>query len=130
MLVTLLGLAIVIIAAIYIAWPLLQPPVTSDGLPDRSTDREAMQREKESALAAIAEVDFDHRVGKMTEEDHASLRAGLEARALRALAALDETAPEGSSDGTSGTSGFCGACGLELAASARYCSGCGTERSP
>lgn len=124
MLVTLVGLAVVAIAAIYIAWPLLQPSASPDGAPVQDSERAALHSEKESALAAIAEVDFDHRVGKMTEEDYASLRTSLEARALRALAALDEPAP----DGTLGASGFCITCGLELEADARYCTTCGTAR--
>lgn len=128
MLVTLVGLAVVAIAAIYIAWPLFQPSASADGPPVRDSERAELHSEKENALAAIAEVDFDHRVGKMTEEDYASLRASLEARALRALAALDGPAPGGSPVGTSDASGFCITCGLELKTDARYCSTCGTAR--
>jgi methionyl-tRNA synthetase len=43
-------------------------------------------------LAAILEADFDHEVGKLSEEDYRSLRGELEERAVGALAALDRVA--------------------------------------
>src|SRR3972149_8452216 len=42
-------------------------------------------REKEMALAAIRELEFDYATGKISPEDYAVLRARYEAKALAAI---------------------------------------------
>lgn len=136
MLVTLGGLVIVVASALYIAWPLLKEGSGADPTEQRS-EASALAREKDAALEAIREVDFDHRVGKMSDEDHAKLRADLEQRALAALAALDERgqdepglraiAGHASSTGTDGGGGFCPDCGNRFKREARFCMGCGKK---
>jgi rRNA maturation endonuclease Nob1 len=143
-LVTIIGLALVLIAAFFVAWPLLQDaPVvpTTHGDSHEGTP----EHEKEKALRAIREADFDHRVGKLSDEDHAALRAELEARALSAMAEIESAsalhpvpaATPGVSSGAptaavsgaraSEPAGFCPACGVRFARETRFCSGCGKK---
>ena len=132
MAVTVIGLLIVAAASIYIAWPLLAG--TGDE-PIEVVSASALEREKETALSAIGELDFDHRAGKITDQDHQELRAQLETRALRALSALDQESPRddepqraGAEVGTAGLS-FCPDCGHRLVKNPKFCPSCGANLS-
>jgi len=83
------GLAIVAAVAIAIAAPMLRPAAAALPLVHTDPERYRLEKEKELAYAAIKEADFDREMGKLSAEDHATLRAKYEARALAALAALE-----------------------------------------
>ena len=51
---------------------------------------EGLQLERHRLLDEIREIDMDLTMGKVTEQDHATLRAGLEGQALAVLARLSE----------------------------------------
>lgn len=132
--VTLIGLVIVTASAIYVAWPLLSGAEVEDRA--EISEASALEKEKESALDAIREIDFDLRVGKISEEDHAALRADLEKRALKALAELEEGATEpglqaveGGGEGPKSdhAAGFCPSCGNQFKKGASFCAGCGEK---
>lgn len=62
---------------------------------------EVLQEEREAALEALRELEFDYALGKLAEHDYRALRARLELRALTVLKALDElaaTAPDAAGD--------------------------------
>ncbi|MDG2308337.1 MAG: hypothetical protein P8R42_27480 [Candidatus Binatia bacterium] len=126
MVITSIGLLIAVLSAIYIAWPLLSqaaPTGVMDALPEAT----ALEKQKEAALEAIQELDFDLRVGKLSQEDHASLRADLEKRALDAMSALDD-AQEGDSTIHAVDGGcFCPSCGNRFKRDARFCVSCGKK---
>jgi hypothetical protein len=143
-LVTIVGLLIVLLAAFWVAWPLLAG-VAPEPVAAEDPGTASPEHEKELALLAIREADFDHQTGKLSDEDHAALRAELEARALSAIAAIDDAnalhpvpssgavtgaptaggAPAARGPGEAG--GFCPACGVRFARGARFCSGCGKK---
>jgi hypothetical protein len=85
----LMGLVVIAAVAVNIAAPLLWPHATEASPAPGDPERYRLEKEKELAYAAIKEADFDLQMGKLTSEDHASLRAKYEARALAALAALE-----------------------------------------
>jgi len=133
--VTIIGLVIVVVCAIYVALPLLS---SAEGEPITEVfEASALQKEKDAALEAIREIDFDLRVGKLSEEDHAALRADLEKRALSAMSALDKNAAaepdlravrgQGEGSGGDGAAGFCPACGHQFKRSASFCVSCGKK---
>ncbi len=132
-------------AAFYVAWPLLSGASAAleagVATEDAPSDPE---HEKDLALRAIREADFDHRTGKLSDEDYASLRDELEGRALNAMAELDAAnalhavPPSTSAAATTGATtsttraaaepgGFCPACGVRFARGARFCPGCGKK---
>ncbi len=137
MAVTLIGLVIVTAAAIFIAWPLLSGGGDSDApvVPEMS----ALEKDKNAALEAIRELDFDQRLGKISDEDHAGLRADLEKRAMKALSAADagsagepglqSVTSHGASPSTSNAEagGFCSSCGNQFKRDARFCVTCGKK---
>ncbi len=88
-LVYLAGLAIIVAVAVGIAAPLLRPRTEVVTGPTVDPERYRLEKEKELAYAAIKEADFDFEMGKLSTEDHATLRTKYEARALAALAALE-----------------------------------------
>ncbi len=142
MLVTVLGLIIVLLAAGFVAWPLLQAeePVS---ISTSDVEEGSPEREKDQALRAIREADFDHRTGKLSDEDYAALRAELEGRALSAMAAIESAGalhpvvtagPGAAAAATTAPAarggepgGFCPACGVRFVRDARFCSGCGKK---
>jgi hypothetical protein len=87
------GLAVVGVLACFVAGPLLRASegaAWAGGAPVSDPERYRLEKEKELAYAAIKEAEFDFQMGKLSAEDYALMRQQHEARALKALAALDE----------------------------------------
>ena len=84
-------LAILMLAALvgFVIAPLLRPPAPA--LPD-DEQLEARER-RDRALAALRELEFDHRTGKIGDEDYATLRGPLRADAAEALQAVTARDP-------------------------------------
>jgi hypothetical protein len=94
-------------AVVAVALPFLrEPEVRADD--DRlATTNQAERRrlrlleERDRALAALSELELDHRTGKVSDEDYSALLGPLRARAaaaLRALQPLAETPPAPASE--------------------------------
>jgi len=142
-LLTIIGLILVLAAAFYVTWPLFSA-AADDGRAGAANEptASAPEHDKEQALIAIREADFDHRTGKLSDEDYGRLREELEGRALAAIAALDSAnalhpvpaatpaaAPAATQQprAASEPGGFCPACGVRFARDARFCPGCGKK---
>lgn len=84
----LLGTVLVLAVALFVAAPLFQPPaaLADDGEPDA---RARWLRQKRQALDAIRDLELDHRMGKLSDEDLVLMRRRFEAQALEAMAALE-----------------------------------------
>lgn len=85
----LLGLALILAVALFVAAPLFRAEPAPVAPGEDASERERWERQKRQALAAIKEAELDHRMGKLTEEDLATMRARFEAQALEAMAALE-----------------------------------------
>ncbi len=80
------------LAVVVVAQPFLREPVTADDrLPEPVADgtRLELAEERDRALAALKELEFDHRTGKLSDEDYRELVGGYRRRAAAALRALD-----------------------------------------
>jgi hypothetical protein len=90
----LLGLA----AILAVALPFLREPEVRPeedrlaGLDPTERRRLALLEERDRALAALSELELDHRTGKVSDEDYRALVGPLRARAAAALKALEPTA--------------------------------------
>jgi hypothetical protein len=84
----LVGLTVVLAVAAFVAAPLFGAAETApeEGGP---SERERWERQKRQALVAIKEIELDHQMGKLSDEDFARMRGKFEAEALEALAALE-----------------------------------------
>jgi hypothetical protein len=62
--------------------------------PDEATRRRlALIEERDRALAALRELELDHRTGKVSDEDYRALHKALRSQAAAALAALENKSP-------------------------------------
>jgi hypothetical protein len=83
---------------VFVARPFLrEPDAAADRLdePDDADRRAlALAEERDRALAALKELEFDHRTGKVSDDDYRALVGPLRSRALAALRALEPAGRE------------------------------------
>jgi hypothetical protein len=88
-----LGVALAAVAVVLVALPFLREPVAEDDRLDAPTAREShhlgLAEERDRALAALKELEFDHRTGKVSDEDYRELLGPLRRQAAAALRAID-----------------------------------------
>ncbi len=132
---------IVVGVALFVAAPLFE---TARRAREGGTDLQRNRLEHERALAVqgLRELEFDREMRKLSDEDWAELKQNLEARALRAMAALEKLDKESAARGApagrkrvarigdSATAGaqavrFCPACGKPVAGEVNFCGECG-----
>jgi hypothetical protein len=83
-------------AVLYVARPFLRSPgrETAAAPPAGSElERLRLLEERDRALAALKELEFDHRTGKVSDADYAEALPALRQEAAAALAALDPPQP-------------------------------------
>ena len=90
----LVGLALVLVVAVFVAAPLFRAPEPAIAV-ETPSERDRWERQKRQALAAIKEVELDHQMGKLSDEDFARMRERFERLALEALAALEREGRRG-----------------------------------
>ena len=91
--------ALVAVAAVVLAaLPFLRDPSPAA---DRLEQQDELERralelaeERDRALAALKELEFDHRTGKVSDEDYRRLVGPLRVRAAQTLRALEPEIPE------------------------------------
>jgi hypothetical protein len=87
-----LGALLAVAAVWFVARPFLSrgdDPAPVEPAPERL----ALEEERDRALAALKELEFDHRTGKISDEDYRDLVGELRGRAADALKALDQGTP-------------------------------------
>ena len=88
-----LGALLAVACVVFVARPFLREPDPEvDRLDELSpAERRALElaEERDRALAALKELEFDHRTGKVSDEDYRAQVGPLRARALAALRAVD-----------------------------------------
>ena len=87
-----LGALLAVAAVWFVARPFLsrgeeEPPA------EPSSERLALEEERDRALAALKELEFDHRTGKISDEDYRGMVRELRRQAADALKALDAGTP-------------------------------------
>jgi hypothetical protein len=93
-----IGVAVAVACVIVVALPFLREPVARDdrlGAPGELEQRRlAVAEERDRALAALKELEFDHRTGKISDADYRALVGPLRRRAAEALRALEVRAAQ------------------------------------
>jgi hypothetical protein len=88
-----LGAALALACVLFVARPFLLDPEAKDDELDEPTAKERQRLEllerRDRALAALKELEFDHRSGKISDEDYRSLVGGLRRQAADALRSLE-----------------------------------------
>ena len=135
---------IYVLIAAGVLWFVFRPLFVDRGTLEQTSRRENRRRElieeRETLLEVIRELDFDHRMGKVEEEDYREARARYESQAIEVMKAVDKTngKPDRIEDqveaeiaslrrsGKGGEARKCAECGASLSADARFCDQCGT----
>jgi hypothetical protein len=88
-----LGALLAVAAVAFVAGPFLRRPQALDDTlaePDEVERRRIeLEEERDRALAALKELEFDHRTGKVSDEDYRALVGELRSRAAEALRSLE-----------------------------------------
>ncbi len=88
-----LGIALAVAAVVLVALPFLREPAAPDDRLDAPTAeherRLALVEERDRALAALKELEFDHRAGKIGDDEYRALLGPLRRSAAEALRGLD-----------------------------------------
>jgi hypothetical protein len=88
-----IGAAFAVAAVLLVALPFLREPEAPDDAlvaPGELEQRHlALFEERDRALAALKELEFDHRTGKVSDEDYRELVGPLRRRAAETLRALE-----------------------------------------
>jgi len=91
-----LGAALTVLAVIAVARPFLRDPAPASDALDEPGELErrrlTLAEERDRALGALKELEFDHRTGKISDDDYRSLVGPLRRRAAEALRALEPRA--------------------------------------
>jgi hypothetical protein len=90
-----LGVVLAVACVVVVALPFLRRPgLSASG--DRLGEPDALERrrvelaeERDRALAALKELEFDHRTGKISDEDYRAQVGPLRRRAVEVLRALE-----------------------------------------
>lgn len=95
----LLGLALLIVVAAFVLRPLVEKSgarvaYARSNARENGT-REALLRQRDAIYAAIRELDFDFRLGKISEEDYHPQRERLALQGIAILKQLDALSPNG-----------------------------------
>jgi hypothetical protein len=98
-----LAALLAVACVLFVARPFLREPQPSD---DRLHEPDARRRrqlelseERDRALSALKELEFDHRTGKISDEDYRALVGPLRRQAAEALRALEPRAGRLPADG-------------------------------
>jgi hypothetical protein len=87
------GVLLAVACVLLVARPFLRDPQPADDRLDQPAEREqeriALAEERDRALAALKELEFDHRTGKVSDEDYRAQVGPMRRRAAEALRALD-----------------------------------------
>jgi hypothetical protein len=87
------GAVLAVACVVLVALPFVREPQPHDDAlvrPDALEQRRlALSEERDRALAALKELEFDHRTGKVSDDDYRELVGPLRRRAAEALRALD-----------------------------------------
>jgi hypothetical protein len=88
-----LGAVLAVLAVLAVARPFLREPAPADDALDETGELErrrlTLVEERDRALAALKELEFDHRTGKVSDDDYRAQVGPLRRRAAEALRALD-----------------------------------------
>jgi hypothetical protein len=87
------GVVLALACVALVAWPFLREPAARDdrliGPDELERRRLLLAEERDRALGALKELEFDHRTGKVSDNDYRVLVGPLRRRAAEALRALD-----------------------------------------
>lgn len=135
-----LSLVLGVAALLAVAYPILAKTRTARAPAVSAQEKlDELLAQRDAAYQALRELSFDHRLGKITDEDFTAFEANLKHTAADALRALDEFEQAADTDvdsylertvaarkaALSAGGRACPQCGQPAAASDKFCAACG-----
>ncbi len=126
-----LGIAVALLTILFVAYPLLQKSQRKVSFAVNHQNEDLLARKNE-IYAAVRDIDFDYRMGKLTEEDYNGLREQYKQEAVKIMQAIDTMAGNTRSSSKrgamkDGNTRFCHACGAPAHREDKFCSACGAN---
>lgn len=85
-----LAALLAVLCVVWVARPFIREPEPEDDtLAEPEARRLALLDERDRALAALKQLEFDHRTGTVSDEDYRAAVGGLRREAAMAIRALD-----------------------------------------
>jgi hypothetical protein len=133
------GLLMAAVALLAVAYPILAEARSRPATSSAEDRLEELTSQRDAAFAALRDLNFDHQVGKITDEDFVVFEANLKQVAANALRALDEweeqaddqldlaveEAVRARRSALNAPGVVCANCGRASAAGDLFCAGCG-----
>jgi hypothetical protein len=135
-------LAILITAAalLVVAYPILSKGSTAKPASTAQESLDELLGQRDAAMQALRELNFDHRMGKISDEDFAMFELNLKQHAADTLRALDQWEAQTADDldadleraiaarrsHLAASTQACPSCGRAAADEDRFCATCGT----
>ncbi len=127
-----IGLLMVVLVVAYVALPFISGDTDGQTAALRTVsapEREKLERQKREAYSAIKEIEFDYRMGKLSDADFTAMRNKFMNEALHAIAVLDASKTAQLKDARPARRpsrvAFCPACGHSVPPRGNFCPGCG-----
>lgn len=117
---------VAVLAAGITLWPLLKQAGGRLRVSRSDTALGRLEFRKATLIENIADLDFEHAMGKLADEDHRTLRATLEQQAMAVLEQIEVL--RGATDSEQDEEiahRFCHMCGEGVPRQARFCPACG-----
>lgn len=126
-----LGLVLTLLTILFVAYPLLQKSQRKLSFAANHQGEDLIARKNE-IYAAVRDIDFDYRMGKLSEEDYTALREQYKQEAVQVMQSLDRMsgharASAKTSHASSANSRFCHMCGAPAQPADVFCSLCGAS---
>jgi hypothetical protein len=126
-----LGLTLALLTILFVAYPLLKKPQRKLGFAANHQGEDLVAR-KHEIYAAVRDIDFDYRMGKLSEEDYNSLREQYKQEAVKVMQALDRMSGRGQKsvphvDAAKSEAAFCHMCGAPAQRADAFCGACGAH---
>jgi hypothetical protein len=94
-----LGIVLAVAVVLVVAWPFLREPMVEDDRLDAPSEDEVRRlgllEERDQSLAALKELEFDHRAGTLGDEDYRELVGPLRQAVATALRAIERDRRDG-----------------------------------
>lgn len=120
-----IGIVLVIATALFVGYPLWQKSARAANFKSNH-QAEDWQARKEEIYAAIRDIDFDYRMGKLSQEDYNTLREQYKSEAISLMKKIDAlTLGVRPAKGKKAASKFCHNCGEPAGAGDKFCTACG-----
>lgn len=123
------GIVLIALAFVVVAWPFFRKPAEDDGPLAHPEAIDRWELQKNEAYGAIKDAEFDLQTGKMSEADFQFIRDKYAARAIEAIGVLEQAKAKARGASPALRRGarllFCPDCGSKLPPKAHFCPGCG-----